>query len=299
LSDRFTHLHLHSKYSLLDGLVEIDQLISASVSKGHTAVAVTDHGHMMSAIELYYKARENGLKPIIGSELYICEDVNITGPEQRNNHLTVLVKNEQGFKNLIRLCSSSAMYFYRNPRVDKKLLKKYSEGLIILSGCLNGSLPKAIINKKDYLDEYKWYCDTYGDDFYLEIQPTDDEEQYRLNKTLVEIDESRIVPTGDVHYLKQEDYEDHALLLLLQTGSSLKDRQETPDQVFQFKGNYYFLSTEVEMREMFEKYHSIDATKYLNNIQKIVDKVENYELDTKIKIPVYRRPEDANCTVTG
>jgi DNA polymerase-3 subunit alpha len=230
----FVHLHNHTHYSLLDGLQKVPQMLDRVAELGQRAVAITDHGTMSGAIEFYKLCKERGIKPIIGMETYVAprKHTDKSSAEDRNPyHLTLLAKNFQGYKNLMKLSTIACLDgFYYKPRVDHELLEKYSEGLIVLSGCLGGELGSFISN--DELDRAietaKWYKEVFGkDNYYLEMQPhVDWQPQCKLNNELKKISKAldiEMVVTGDCHYSLESHHYPHDILLCVQTGSTVED----------------------------------------------------------------------------
>ncbi len=243
---KFVHLHCHSHYSLLDGMAKIDELIEKAKEFEMPALAITDHGVMYGAIEFYQKAKEANIKPIIGFEAYLTplgRHQKIKADEKKY-HLTLLAKNFEGYQNLVKLCSLAHLEgFYYKPRIDDELLKKYHQGIICLSGCLQGEIPQLILAKKFDLAKKKilFYKEIFGDDFYLEIMPFGKiKDQIKVNQALIEISKELKVPlvaTCDVHYLSPEDAQAHEVLLAIQTKSLLSDknRLSMKDDDFSFK----------------------------------------------------------------
>ncbi|MBI3442452.1 MAG: DNA polymerase III subunit alpha [Candidatus Sungbacteria bacterium] len=232
---KFTHLHVHSHYSLLDGLSKIDELVGRAKELGMDSLALTDHGNMYGAIEFYQKCKKAGIKPIIGCEMYIAagnmRDKN-PGVDDKRYHLTVLAKNEQGYKNLMKLVTKSNLEgFYYKPRVDKDCLAQYHEGLMALSGCFNGEIARAVQFQKISRAEelIREYQDIFGaEDFYLEVQPHDTPDQKTLNAALTGLSKktnAKIVATGDIHYTHAEDSEAQDILVSVQTGSKMADQE--------------------------------------------------------------------------
>ncbi len=230
----FVHLHNHTHYSLLDGLQKVPQMLDRVAELGQEAVAITDHGTMSGAIEFYKLCKERGIKPIIGMETYVSprRHTDKSSAEDRNPyHLTLLAKNLKGYKNLMRLSSIACLEgFYYKPRVDHELLEKYSEGLIVLSGCLGGELGSFISNDENdrARETAKWYRDVFGkDNYYLEMQPhVDWQPQSKLNNELKKISkelEIGLVVTGDCHYSTEAHHYPHDILLCVQTGSTVED----------------------------------------------------------------------------
>jgi len=243
---KFVHLHCHSHYSLLDGMAKIDKLIEKAKEFGMPALAITDHGVMYGAIEFYQKAKEANIKPIIGFEAYLTplgRHQKIKADEKKY-HLTLLAKNFEGYQNLVKLCSLAHLEgFYYKPRIDDELLKKYHQGIICLSGCLQGEIPQLILAKKFDLAKKKilFYKEIFGDDFYLEIMPFGKiKDQIKVNEVLIQFSKELKVPlvaTCDVHYLSPEDAQAHEVLLAIQTKSLLSDknRLSMKDDDFSFK----------------------------------------------------------------
>lgn len=266
MSNGFVHLHLHSQYSLLDGAIKFEDLFPLAKEFGMEAVALTDHGNLFGAYEFYKKAKESGIKPIIGCELYVTQKINPDNPsEGKTHHLTVLSMNGAGYRNLSRLVTKAYFDgFYRRPRVDHELLSTHNEGLIVLSGCLNSELAKAIFNKdmKAALNVAAMYREIFGDRYYLEVQATGLPEQKRVNKKVREIGEKLgipIVATNDCHFLRREDSRPHDALLCIQTGSSLQDENR-----FRFQGDQYYLKAEGEMMKDLEGFE--DAIRMTSKI---------------------------------
>jgi len=258
----FIHLHVHSHYSLLDGLAKIDELISEAKKNRMSALALTDHGVMYGAIEFYKKAKEAGIKPIIGLEAYLAPNglENKKKTDEKPYHLVLLAKNNEGYRNLIKLTTIAHLKgFYYKPRIDKEVLKRYSKGLIASTACLQGEIPRLILNnqiekaKKKILE----YQEIFGkENFYLEVQDHPGiKGQTFVNKKLFELSKKLNVPviaTNDVHYLHPEDAEIQDILLCLQTKKKKadKDRLCMLDDDFSFR-------TEEQMRKSFAKHPEV------------------------------------------
>jgi len=250
----FCHLHVHSHYSLLDGLGKVPELVNRAKELGMPALALTDHGTMYGIIEFYERANEAGIKPILGLEAYLAPRMMTDKTpkiDNDNRHLTLLAKSIQGYKNLIKITSAGHLegYYYK-PRVDYNFLREHSEGVICLSGCLNGPMAKAFSrdNEKDVRHHYEILKNIFGDDLYLEIQYHKGlAEQKKANEGLIELSRETgtpLVATGDIHYIYPEDNEVQDVLICIQTGRLLqeKDRMSlmdtdlsmaTPDQMME------------------------------------------------------------------
>jgi len=255
----FVHLHNHTQYSLLDGALKIDDFIQKAKEYRMPALAITDHGNMFGTIEFYKKALAAGIKPIIGSEVYLAPTKRTKKQPQRglpdtNFHLILLVKNQTGYKNLIKLSTAGYLEgFYHKPRIDKDILGKHSEGLIGLSSCLKGEIPWLLSNdkhkkaKETALD----YLRIFGEkNFYLELQDHGTEEEKKAKKLLLELSGETKIPvvcTNDCHYLNREDSEAHDALLCIQTGKMIADS----DRLRFGTDQLYFKSPE-EMKKLFE-----------------------------------------------
>ncbi len=289
---KFVHLHVHSHYSLLDGLTKIDELVKAAQDDGATALAITDHGVMYGAVEFYQKCQKAGIKPIIGLEAYFTAtsrlDKNIK-TDERNYHLILLAKDLIGYKNLIKLTTIAHLegYYYR-PRIDWEVLTKYKDGLIALTACLSGEIPRLIINgnlekcEKRILE----LKDLFGqDNFYLELQSHPElEYQAKVNQQLIELGKKLNVPvvaTNDIHYLAKDDDEPQDVLLCLQT----KKKKEDRDRMIMLGNDFSFRSAK-EMTEAFK-----DIPEAITNTEKIAEQIA-LELElNKIQLPYFKVPE--------
>ena len=289
----FVHLHLHTEYSLLDGACRISDIPRLAKEMGHNAVAITDHGAMYGVVSFYNACKQNGIKAIIGCEVYVASRSRFDKEYQRDseyNHLVLLVKNEKGYKNLIYMVSKAFEEgFYSKPRIDFDLLEKHSEGLICLSACIAGAIPGYLL-KNDYqaaLDYSKKLDTMFGrGNFYLEIQNhgIDEEDEVRLG--LKKIHEETGIPfaaTNDVHYLRKKDAETQAVLMCLQMNTTIGEGRPRGFETDEF----YYKSTE-EMESLFNEYE--DA---VSNTQKIADMC-NFEFSFgKTFLPKYQ-PEDGS-----
>ncbi|NOZ46619.1 MAG: DNA polymerase III subunit alpha [Chlorobi bacterium] len=296
----FTHLHVHTQYSILDGASKIPQLIEKVKNDGMKALAITDHGNLFGAKVFYNRAKKEGIKPIIGCEVYIAPGTRFEkkGQEERSNyHLILLAKNKKGYNNLIKLVSYAYIEgFYYKPRIDMELLQKYHEGIIASTACLGGQLPQAILNGQDDKIEkiIKEYYNIFGEDYYLELQqhktgiPETDSntlaKQQIVNKKLLELSQQfgiKCIATNDVHFVNEEDAEAHDRLICLNTNKEIDD----PNRMHYTKQEY--LKTSSEMAELFK-----DNPEALANTMEIADKVEVYELNQHPVMPVFPIPEE-------
>ena len=287
----FVHLHVHSEYSLLDGMCRIKELPKRAKELGMNAIALTDHGVMYGAVNFYKECINEGIKPIIGCEVYVAPRNHIdkeAGIDDDYSHLILLVKNKTGYQNLIKLVSISFTegYYYK-PRIDMDLLEKYHEGLICTSACLAGQVNRAII--KDDLEEAKriakWYKDLFGDDYYIEIQNNGVPEQIMCNQKLIMIARELDIPlvaTNDAHYLKKEDSYNHEILLCIQTGKKMND----PDRM-RFETDEFYIKSPEEMADYFS-----NVPDAIENTVKIAEKC-NFDFEFGVtKLPNYDVPEE-------
>ncbi len=254
----FIHLHNHSIYSLLDGACPLEELVSRAVKFGMPAVAITDHGNLHGAIEFYEIAKSAGIKPIIGQEFYVAPESRHKKRGQKSEvksgyHLTVIAKDNAGFKNLMRLSSIGFLEgFYYKPRIDKEILAELSEGLIVLSGCLHGEIPWLLA--RDRFDEAKsvarWFLDIFGtENFFIELQYHNIPEELDVMKKLIRLAKEmgiRMVATNDVHYINREDHDFHDKMLCIQTDSRLDD----PNRL-RFQTDEFYFKSPQEMMEIF------------------------------------------------
>jgi DNA polymerase III subunit alpha len=253
----FVHLHVHTQYSLLDGMIRLDELFKKAKEYAMPAIAITDHGNMFGAIDFYQQAYKQGIKPIIGCELYVAPrsrlDKTASSIGEATRHLVVLVKNMQGYKNLMKLTSAAHIEgFYYRPRVDKELLKEYSEGLIASSACLHGEIASWIVrgNMDEARKAARNYQEIFGqDNFYLEIMENGIPEQTIANQGLIELSKELSIPliaTNDCHYLNADHAEAHNILLCIQTGKTIEDS----DRMSMTSEQFYVRSPE-EMQALF------------------------------------------------
>jgi DNA polymerase-3 subunit alpha len=251
----FTHLHLHTEYSLLDGACDINKLIDRVAALGQKSVAMTDHGNIYGAVHFFNSAKEKGIKPILGCELYVCKNEDHRAPAQGDdyNHLLVLAENEEGYRNLIRITSEASLHgFYRKPRVSKAYLAQHSKGLIASSGCLSGELCE-VLGEGNY-EKAKavalQYRDIFGrGNFYLEIQDQGLEAERKIQNDLFRHEKELDIPliaTNDSHYLCGEDSHAHDVMLCVQTGAKIHDKDR-----FKFDSDQFFVKSADEMGRLF------------------------------------------------
>lgn len=287
----FVHLHVHSEFSLLDGANRIKDLPVRAKELGMNAIAVTDHGAMFGTIDFYKACKANGVKPIIGCEVYVAPRTRFDKEPNIDNkyyHLILLAKNNEGYKNLAKLVSLGYVdgYYYK-PRIDKEILEKYHEGLICCSACLGGEIAQSIL--KDDLAKAEeialWHKNIFGEDYYLEVQSNTLREQILVNQKLVELARKLNIPlvaTNDSHYLKKEDYYNHEVLLCIQTGKRMTDEDR-----MKFQTNDFYIKSPEEMKEFFK-----NIPEALENTVKIAEKCNvDFEFGHTI-LPNYDVPEE-------
>ena len=286
----FTHLHVHTEYSLLDGLSRLDSLLEQSKNLGMNSIGITDHGGLYGAIHFYRKAIELGIKPIIGCEMYVARKSRFDKipSEKSPYHLTVIAKNNKGYSNLVQLVSLANLEgFYYKPRVDRELLTKYSEGLIILSGCPSGEVPELISqgNIEAAKETANWYKTTF-DDYYLELMNHEHVDNLpAINSGLVDIHKELdlpVVATNDSHYVKQEDAEYQDLLVCIHTNTNVNDNGR-----LRMEDNSYYLKSPQEMAELFK-----DIPEAISNTMQIANDCNvTIDLDTP-QLPKFKTPNN-------
>ena len=299
MSTPFVHLHNHSEFSLLDGASKIKDMVKYAVEMEMPALALTDHGVMYGSFEFYTAARAAGIKPLIGSELYVATRGRKDRDPKRdgNHHLVAIAKNETGYKNLMKLVTLASLEgFYYKPRVDKELLAEYSEGLIICSACMGGELAQAIM-KQSYEDAKNvaaWYREVFKDDFYLEVQGHHANGQWDVNADVKRISREmgiKMVATNDSHYLKAEDADPHDVLICIQTGTTVNDPKR-----MRYEPREFYLKTYAEMMGEFEHF----APDAIENTLEVAEKV-NLEIEVgRAPMPVVGVDpgSDAQTTIT-
>ena len=255
----FVHLHVHTQYSLLDGAIRIDDLLRRAAEFDMQAVTVTDHGTLFGAVEFFVKAKAAGIKPIIGCEIYMAPRTRSDKTPLDNkelSHLILLVKNEEGYRNLCKLATAAQLEgFYYKPRIDKKILKECSQGLIGLTACLHGEIPRRILQGRiEQAEEVAHgYRDIFGENnFFLEVQNNGIEEQERVNQALLDISQRLSIPlvaSNDCHYLNKEDVRAHDVLLCIQTGKTIHDKER-----LKFRTDQLYFKSKAEMYAAFKDY---------------------------------------------
>lgn len=288
---RFVHLHVHTEYSLLDGANRIKDLIKRTKELGMDSIAITDHGVMYGVVDFYKEAVNNGIKPIIGCEIYTTAGSRFDKKDGRDSdpgHMVLLAKNNVGYKNLMKIVSIGFTEgFYYKPRVDMEVLEKYSEGLIALSACLSGDIPKAILNnnyKKAEELALKLNSIFGQDNFYLELQMNGIEEQNIVNQQLIKLSRETGIPliaTNDAHYLRREDARVHEILLCIQTGKSINDEDR-----MMFSSDDFYIKSPEEMEELFK-----NIPEAISNTVSVAQRC-NVELEfNKLHLPQFSVPE--------
>ncbi len=283
---KFTHLHLHSEYSLLDGACRIGELVSCAKKDGHESLAITDHGVLYGAVAFYKECKKQGIKPIIGCEVYVAPRRRfdkVHGVDSDRYHLILLCKDEVGYKNLLALVSASwTEGFYTKPRVDRELLEKHHDGLVALSGCLFGEVAQKILtrNIQEAEETAAWYKSVFGKDYYLEIQNHDMIEEKEVAEGVIDISQKLSIPivaTNDVHYIKKQDADIQTVLIAIQTNKVVGE-----DNALEFSNDEFYLKTADEMAEAFADYPQA-----VTNTQIIAEKC-NFDFEFGVtKLPLF------------
>ena len=295
----FVHLHVHSQYSILDGAASTAQIASKAKKDGMPAVAITDHGGMFGVKEFHVSCKKEGIKPIIGIEAYVARRGHLRKEDKSDasgNHIILLAKNYKGYQNLLKLTSiayTDGMYY--KPRIDKELLEKYKEGIIVSSACLGGEVAQHIMsgNFDKAKETIQWFKSVFGDDYYLEIMrhKNDDprlridvwENQIKVNKVIRDIAKEldiKVIATNDTHFIDPEDADAHDVMVCLNTGRDFDD----PTRM-RYTRQEWFKTTK-EMNEVF-----VDVPETLANTLEITDKIEEFELDSKPIMPDFPLPD--------
>ena len=304
---KFSHLHVHTQFSLLDGAASIQNLYKKAIKDGMPALAISDHGNMFGAFEFvaeaYKHKNDDGtlkVKPVVGCEFYITENRHIKTftkeIKDKRQHQILLAKNEVGYKNLIKLTSlgfTEGMYS-KYPRIDKELILKHHEGLIATTCCLGASVPQAILKKgeEDGENEFKWWLNVFQEDFYVELQRHGMAEQDKVNEVLIKFAKKynvKIIASNDSHYVEQDDFNAHDILLCINTGEKIStpalrdfndDDINVKDKRFAFPNDQFYFKTTEEMSKVFH-----DLPEAIDNTNEIVDKVELLNLTRDILLP--------------
>jgi DNA polymerase III subunit alpha len=311
---KFSHLHVHTQFSLLDGQASIQSLYKKAIADGMPALAISDHGNMFGAFEFVseaYKHKDaNGnlkVKPVVGCEFYVTANRHqkIFTKEQRDvrHHQILLAKNEQGYKNLVKLTSLGFIegLYSKYPRIDKELIVQYHEGLIATTCCLGASVPQAILRKGEEEGEieFKWWLDLFGDDFYVELQRHNMAEQDKVNEVLIKYARKhnvRIIASNDSHYVDQSDFNAHDILLCINTGEKITtpamrdfadDDMNMKGKRFAFPNDQFYFKTTAEMSKVFH-----DLPEALDNTNEIVDKIDLLNLKRDILLPNFQTPPE-------
>jgi DNA polymerase III subunit alpha len=288
----FVHLHNHTQYSLLDGASGIKQLMAKTEANGMQAVAITDHGNMFGVFEFVAEAHKKNIKPIIGCEFYVVKDRHqkqfIQGSKDKRYHQLLIAKDEEGYRNLTKLCSigfTEGMYS-KWPRIDKEVLVKYHKGLIATTCCIGAEIPQAILNQgeKEAESIFKWWLELFGDDYYVELQRHNLPEQDKVNKVLIELAfkyNVKMIASNDSHYIDESDASAHDILLCINTN----DVRSTPigdgkGHRFGFPNNQFFYKTPDEMKQVFQ-----DLPEAIENTIEVADKVKSLKLQRDIMLP--------------
>src|SRR5688500_1668574 len=311
---KFSHLHVHTQFSLLDGAASIQNLYKKAIKDGMPALAISDHGNMFGAFEFvaeaYKHKDENGnlkVKPVVGCEFYITVNRHqkTFTKEQKDirHHQILLAKNEQGYKNLVKLTSLGFIegMYSKYPRIDKELILQYHEGLIATTCCLGASVPQAILKKgeDEGENEFKWWLNIFQEDFYVELQRHGMPEQDKVNKVLIKLARKynvKIIASNDSHYVEQSDFNAHDILLCINTGEKVAtpalrefadDDVSVKDKRFAFPNDQFYFKTTEEMAKVFE-----DIPQAIDNTNEIVDKIDLLNLKRDILLPFFQVPKE-------
>jgi DNA polymerase-3 subunit alpha len=299
----FSHLHVHTQFSLLDGAADISKLYKKAAADGMKALAITDHGNMFGVFKFVAEAGKHNVKPIVGCEFYVVADRHIKQFTKEKKdvrcHQLLLAKNAEGYRNLVKLCSLGYMegLYSKWPRIDKELIVKYHKGLIATTCCIGASVPQAILKEGEERaeEEFKWWLDLFGEDYYIELQRHDIPEQNIVNEVLLKFAKKhnvKVICSNDSHYVDQQDANAHDILLCVNTG----DMQSTPIATdeeggkgyrFGFPNDQFYFKTQAEMGKLFH-----DLPESLDNTNEIVDKVEVLKLKRDIMLPNFVIPEE-------
>ena len=299
----FVHLHCHTQFSLLDGASNIGVMMDKAAADGMKAVALTDHGNMFGAFKFVAEAEKRDLKPIVGCEFYLVEDRHrrsfskAKGERDRRFHQLLLAKNQQGYQNLSKLCSLGFIegLYSKFPRIDKELIEKYHEGLIATSCCIGAEIPQAIMHGKveEAEQKLKWWLDLFGEDFYIEIQRHRGLEnidglgisQEDINQQLLKFAKKydvKVIATNDSHYVEEDDWTAHDMLLCINTGSLVQDEKR-----FKFSSSDYYFKSQQQMNNLF-----LDRPDSIANTMEIYDKIDKLKLARDVLLPAFPLPQE-------
>ncbi len=320
---QFSHLHVHTQYSLLDGAAAVDGLYKKAIKDGMPALAITDHGNMFGAFDFVSQAWKNTkvvgkdangkditepvIKPIVGCEFYVVRDRHAKtftkDVKDERYHQVLLAKNKIGYQNLVKLTSLGFIegMYSKYPRIDKELIEKYHEGLIATTCCIGAYVPQTILHHGEAKAEmeFKWWLDMFGEDYYIEIQRHNIKEQEVINETLLRFSKKYNVPviaTNDSHYVDREDSNAHDILLCINTGEKqstpgfddfVNDELQLKNRRFKFPNDQFYFKTKAEMEELFK-----DIPESIDNTNAIVDKVEILNLKKDILLPAFPIPKE-------
>ncbi|MES1216113.1 MAG: DNA polymerase III subunit alpha [Bacteroidota bacterium] len=310
---KFSHLHVHTQFSLLDGAASIQNLYKKAIADGMPALAISDHGNMFGVFEFvaeaYKHKDENGklkVKPVVGCEFYLTENrhqkIFTKDQKDKRHHQILLAKNEQGYRNLVKLTSLGFIegLYSKYPRIDKELILKYHEGLIATTCCLGASVPQAILKKgeAEAENEFKWWLNIFQENFYVELQRHSMKEQDKVNEVLIKFARKynvKIIASNDSHYVEQSDFNAHDILLCINTGEKVAtpalrdfsdDDVHVKDKRFAFPNDQFYFKTTAEMSKLFD-----DIPEAIDNSNEIVDKIEILDLKRNILLPAFPVPE--------
>ncbi|MCB0637899.1 MAG: DNA polymerase III subunit alpha, partial [Lewinella sp.] len=298
----FCHLHCHTQYSLLDGAAEIGAMMDKAAADGQKGVALTDHGNMFGAFKFVAEAEKRDLKPIIGCEFYMVADRHrksfsrAKGESDNRYHQLLLAKNQQGYENLSKLCSLGFIegFYSKFPRIDKELLDQYHEGLIATSCCIGAEIPQALLHGRDEEAEVllRWWLERFGEDYYIELQRHRGLEnidglgvsQEDVNQKLLALARKynvKVICTNDSHYVEEDDWAPHDILLCINTNSLLEE-----DKRFKFPSSDFYFKSQGEMNNLFK-----DVPQAVDHTMEIFDKVDKLTLSRDILLPAFPMPE--------
>ena len=311
---KFSHLHTHTQYSLLDGAASIGSLYKKAIKDNMPGLAITDHGNMFGVFEFVSEAHKNKnedgtlkVKPIVGCEFYVVADRTRRSftKDQKDDrfHQLMLAKNKLGYQNLIKLTSAGYMegLYGKYPRIDKSLIETYREGLIATTCCLGASVPQAILRNGEQAgdEEFKWWLDRFGEDYYIELQRHGLKEQDQVNLVLLKFAikyNVKVIASNDSHYTDKEDYNAHDILLCINTGEKkatpgyddfVNDDVQLKNRRFKFPNDQFYFKDTQEMTKLFS-----DRPDAIDNTNEIVDKVEVLNLKKDILLPNFPVPQE-------